>query len=55
MVRVGVLSLLCAGRCIDSDGEVLGVAIVAPLEEVASFESQEGGSAGLRRLWRRGM
>ena len=52
---MAVLSLLCAGRCIGSDGEVLGVAIVAPLAEVAGFESQEGGSAGLRRVWRRRM
>ena len=47
--------MLCAGTCIGSDGEVLGVAIVARLGEVAGFESQEGGGAGLRRVWRRGM
>jgi hypothetical protein len=37
------------------DEGILGVAVVAPLEEVARFGLEEGGDVGLKKVWRRGM
>jgi hypothetical protein len=53
--RGAALRLSCAGRCIGLDEGILGLAVVALLEEVAGFGLEEGGGVDLKRVWRRGM